>query len=234
VRGREETDGRAAFLAKHSGWLLILWGVALVVLACLFADQATVAPIFAFTGVASFVLGALAARFEGDFELSATRLKGKLRSLAASEELTLEEKGDELQRLVGATGPRQLEPSEGESLSADFRSLDPRGRAEAFEAAAEAWFHRHGWAVHRLAADFGYDFTVERDSSTWLVEAKARTRLTAADVRELAGRAEALRTIDQMPDLPIMYAIPLGSLTAAAREAAARLPTYVCFTEIPT
>lgn len=90
----ERCDDKSDFLARRGGWMLVIWGVVLVILACVFASSTAVASIFAFTGAASVVLGILAARFEGDFELSATGLKGKLIAVAVREDLTLEDKGD--------------------------------------------------------------------------------------------------------------------------------------------
>src|SRR4051794_3194322 len=72
---------------EAGGWILIFFGLAIVALACVFADEPTIAPIFAFLGVASVVLGALFRRLE-DVELTSKGLKARLTRILESDELT--------------------------------------------------------------------------------------------------------------------------------------------------
>lgn len=211
------------FLARHGGWMLLVWGIVLVVLACVFANEDTVAPIFAFTGVASFVLGILAARFEGDFELSATRLKGKLLAVAAREDLTLEDKGEELVRLAeeGSGDEPEWRP-ESSSAWRPYRALQ---RYMAFEERARDWFLANGWQVEQRESLTGYgDFIATKNGMTALVEVKSRSRLSAADIHrilDLADRAAPIAVGDgPASEVTFALAVPEGSLSEAAEHAA--------------
>lgn len=225
------------FLARRGGWMLLVWGIALVVLACVYAADATIAPIFGFTGVASFVLGILAARFEGDFELSATRLKGKLLAVAEREDLTLEDKGDELVRIAEeGAGPQAKWHVERSSA---WRPYDALQRYIAFEEHVRDWFLANGWQVEQRDSPNGFgDFIAKRNGETALVEVKSHSRLSVADIsriRDLAERGVPLdRDAEAASNIRFALAVPKGSLTAAAKHAIqseTRLPLMIV--EVP-
>jgi hypothetical protein len=228
----DPSSNKPNFLARRGGWMLVAFGVALVALACVFADDAAIAPIFAFMGVASVVLGVLAARFVGDFELSATRLKGTLLAVAEREDLTLEDKGDVMVRIVEqAASPEPAHAAQGAWSQALNRGL-------AFEEKARRWFEANGWQVEPPPTLRGVelgDFIATKDGDTALVEVKARSRISTADIRQLLGRAARLARADQVPDFDkLMVAVPPGSLTsAAAADAASDSSLPIEIVEVP-
>jgi hypothetical protein len=219
----ERRDDKSDFLARRGGWMLVIWGVVLVILACVFASSTAVASIFAFTGAASVVLGILAARFEGDFELSATGLKGKLIAVAVREDLTLEDKGDEMVRIVERTAHVQLEST----ASSQPPWSGPSGamsRGLAFEQAAMDWLRSTGWQIDppgNNGRGLG-DFIAKKDGEILLVEVKYRSRLSVADVRHVQDMAAEVASIDQTPGLRFVLAVPAGSLSRSARHAATK------------
>src|SRR4051794_29841784 len=92
------------WLGRNGGWVLLVFGVALVVVAIVFADKQAIASILAFSGVAAVVLGVLLSRLEGPFELSPTKLAATLRAARKAgvrEDLTLEERADLILREIG-------------------------------------------------------------------------------------------------------------------------------------
>jgi hypothetical protein len=215
----ERPVNKPDFLARRGGWMLVGWGVVLVALACIFAGEATIASIFAFTGVAIVVLGVLAARFEGDFELTAMGLKGKLLAVAEREDLTLEDKGDEMVRLVEREvgGHRQLPAVE------QGPRLDPSTgmrRYLAFEDKVMEWFRANGWSVERVDHRAAGDFIAKRNGATRLVEVKARSRISTADIRQIVGKAILADHPEYGRDFKVVLAVPAGSLTKMARDAA--------------
>ncbi len=212
------------FLARRGGSILVVWGVILVALACVFQGQATIAPIFAFTGVASVVLGVLAARFEGDFELSATGLKGKLLAVAEREDLTLEEKGDALVRIVARETSRIVDRDTAVEQRVTWSrqgGLSQRGLA--FGSQVTEWFQSDGWQIEPPIAAYGQvgDFMARKDGETLLVNVMARSGLRAADIwASMEQAADVLETETcQMPGFKLAVALPEGSLRVNARQA---------------
>lgn len=218
-----ESDGQSGrdILSDYGGWLLTTWGVALVVLACVFAKQATIAPIFAFTGVALTVLGVLGARFEGDFELSATGLKGRLRATADRDDLTLEDKGEALMRFASSEPRQQLGDSRSQWQAWSTASNSVR-RAQEFEAQARRHFEAEGWRVTSTEGSLGPigDFAAKKDNELLVAEVKARPSLSSADVMSLLSRISRVADSDQVPRFSIALVVPRGSLSPAARQAA--------------
>ena len=63
------------WLAANGGWILVVAGVALIALATCYSTRVAVAPVFAFTGIASIVFGVLLPRIEGQTEFGTTGIK---------------------------------------------------------------------------------------------------------------------------------------------------------------
>lgn len=225
------------FLARYAGLLLLMLGCALIVLSVIFIEHETVASIFAFTGVASAVLGIVFSRAEGPIEIGPAGLKAtitRLSTVAKSEDLTLEDKGEILATTLG--DPAQtIEPQSVPSaeafgtpkLSVGGATIGPP--ASAFVVVAMEQFASEGWEVERAGLhDEGFDFKARRGNEVLLVEVKARRRLAAADIRRLLSYLlPAARSAQAIPAL----VVPLGSVTPTAMKALA--DTGVRLIEVP-
>lgn len=73
-------SGAADALDVHGGYVLLLGGVALIALACVFAKRAAVAPIFAISGVSLIILGAFYSRIEGNVQATKDGVKAAVRA----------------------------------------------------------------------------------------------------------------------------------------------------------
>jgi len=101
------------FLGRHASWLLVIFGIALLVTGVVIARKEAVAVVLAFSGVGVFVIGVLLSQLEGTIELGPTRLKAQLRrarEVSFREDLTLEEKADLLMRIIGTAPGGATEP----------------------------------------------------------------------------------------------------------------------------
>jgi hypothetical protein len=77
-------------LDVHGGFVLLLGGVALIVLACVFASTPAVAPIFAVSGASLLVLSAFYSRIEGNVQATKDGVKAAVRAAQRkSEEVDL-------------------------------------------------------------------------------------------------------------------------------------------------
>ncbi len=203
-------------LSRHGGEGLVTFGVALVVLACVFADEATVAPIFAFGGVASIVLGVILVRVEGDLEFTTTGLRTRLlavRTIASREDLTLEEKADEIIEVVESSWTSPLKVPHRGAAAGWPDPLSAAQRGWVFEAGVRDRLRADGWDVHEEAGDHGGDLVAQRSDEQPLVVVKATRRLSRADVeRAIAGRLLAERSRARR-----VLATPAGAVSAEAR-----------------
>jgi hypothetical protein len=233
----EESD----LLERFGGLILIGLGISLIVLATVFADEEAVASIFAFTGVASAVLGVVLARIEGPFELSATGLKATLRNahtVIQREDWTSEQKLDVLIQLLtkAQAGPLAEGADVGATLNVATGQAvveSPVDRGRRFERAVQQHLESKGCSVSEASArDIVADFVAECDGKRFLVEAKARQRLNAADVQDFAGMARSINSIDQFKSATLALAVPRGSLTAGAREEFARAGADIKLIEV--
>jgi hypothetical protein len=105
---------RLDWLGRHGGWVLVVFGVALVAVSVVVADKQAVASILAFSGVAAAVFGVLLSRLEGSFEFGPTKFSATLtaaRSAGAREDLTLEERANLMLRLLDVRGDAQAGPA---------------------------------------------------------------------------------------------------------------------------
>jgi hypothetical protein len=230
-----KTSERA--IERHGGVLLVLVGGVLIGLATWQAVHSAVASVFAFCGVAMVVLGVVLERVEGAFELAPTGLKATLRAvqqLEIREDLTFEEKADELLALIQdsglttiATAPPEQHTTEGEvdgrEASKIFPVLQPyvvgeRSAAAGFrfEQFVAAAFREAGWDVKPEVRHHGYilDFEANRAGLTVFVETKLmRARFGAADAERFLGVIQPMRTNGAQ----YVLVVPIGALTANAR-----------------
>lgn len=235
MKQRDAPEGE--FLARYAELLLLVLGCALIALAVLFIEHDAVASIFAFTGVASAILGIVFSRAEGPIEVGPAGLKAtitRLSTVAKSEELTLEDKGeilattfDELSQTVEPEPIPSAEALGTAELSGGGGTAGPH--PSAFETAAMEQLASEGWEIERARLqDQGFDFKARRDTEVLLVEVKARRRLAAADIRRvlsyLLPAAQAAHAI------PVLV-VPLGAATPTAMNAIA--DTGVRLIELP-
>jgi hypothetical protein len=205
-------------LGRHGGLGLTLFGIALVVLACCFADKTAVAPIFASGGIVCVVLGVVLSRVEGDLELSATGLKARLqavRTITEREDLTLDEKADEIIEVIEA--PRvSVAPRFPRGVEVGSPPDDPVQRALEFERLLRDHLIAEGWTIedHRPidAADQGWDMVARRGDEHALVVAKASRRLARADVQRAIAPGIGLPMLTTL-----ILAVRPGALSADAR-----------------
>jgi hypothetical protein len=205
-----------------------VFGIALVALACVFASRATIAPIFAFGGVACVVLAILLSRIEGDFELTATGLKARLQAtqqIVAREDLTLDEKAEEIIDVV-ASPPREIAPR---FLKVPHHSSGAAAAARGlrFERAVARHLEAQGWEVAATRhMDFGRDLIVTRKGQTMAVVVKANRHLARADIeRALTGQTGS----DAMK---LILAVQPGALSTEARRFVAELGDHVSVVEV--
>jgi hypothetical protein len=201
-------------------WILIALGVALVVLAAVLASEPAVAPVFAFTGVASIIVGVVLTRIEGTFELSATGLKAKLREVATREDLTLAQKGEWLAELgwnAGWSGGSDWSGGSGWGI------IDAE-QARRFKGAVQAELEDQGWKTIE-ASPWGssFDLVGRRDHETVKVKVKASRHLSAADVE---WDLTSFRHDSERDDPSVSYALaaPPGALSPSARGLVEREP----------
>lgn len=236
---------KAEFLTRHGGWVLLLFGAALIVLAAVVASHEALAAIFAFTGIASAIIGVLLPRLTGDFEFSPTRLAATLkeiRNTSVREDLTFEERANEVLRLLEVGGSL---PSQSAQRS-DTSSLD-RARADdvalpsvsTFEVEGPerrgslgVEFERHVMDAFRQAdwklvlvgpgPDFGVDFIAKRKGRTIYVQLKLARRLSVADLDRVAA---SFSRVDPPGIAGHVLAINEGALSVAARERLMQTPS---------
>ncbi len=205
-------------LARYGGWVLVLFGLALVVLASVLADEQAVASIFAFTGVACVVLGVLFSRLEGPIELSATGLRAQLAALANDEGLTLEDKGDEFVAIMKGQQERPEElPSEWPTVH-PYLVMDSRE----WDALVTSWFNENAWQVEPVGPnDPGYDLRIsKKGEGRYIVEVSSRRNLSSADVRRKADRLVA--AAKSQPNTGVALVVRRGGLSQTALEEVSR------------
>ncbi len=235
---KDKSRDESEFLTRNGGWVLLLLGVGLIALGVVTVDHEVVASAFAFTGIASAILGVLLPRLEGDFEFSPTRLAATLqavRSASVREDLTFDERANEILRLLGVGGARSSETRQqteeaGSGLSqrgerdvdlAEVTAFVVRNTggghlALAFEHHVMEAFRRSGWAVESVGpgSDLGVDFVAQREGQEAFVQVKLARRFTVADLDYLISsfyRADRLGTARHV------LAINSGALSATAR-----------------
>jgi hypothetical protein len=204
-----------AWLDRLSGLLLFILGLILIGLAFVTRSHEGLASIFAFTGVATAVVGLLLPRLEGQIEISLTRMAATLRAARQAgvrDDLTFEDRANEVFKVLNIAGDPEGStpaPTERTSSSGEVEKVDTSRAplptpldflvtgdigsmgavAQAFEKHVERLFSQSGWQVESRGSthDFGYDFRAVSDSETAYVSVQLRRRLSVADLDRTAA-----------------------------------------------
>jgi Holliday junction resolvase-like predicted endonuclease len=240
----EKKRDEEEFLARNGGWVLLLLGVTLIGLAVVVADQEALASIFAFSGIAAAVLGVLLPRLKGNLEFSPTRLAATLkeaRSAGVREDLTFEDRANEILRLLGISGsvPSPREPpadapeSSAKQPREDGVELPPVptftvgmvGKGQlglAFERHVMEGFKHLGWEIESEGSrlEFGVDFIARREGAIAYVQVKLARRFTLADLDHVIA---SFSRADSEGVARHVLAINSEALSATARERVASI-----------
>lgn len=213
------------FLALAGGWVLLVFGLALVVLAFVFKADADVASPALVIGAACVVLAVVLSRAEGILEFGSTGFKVGLRRLRrkAKADSALSKKQKE--EVLAAAAERLSERAS--VVSPDYSrarvaSLYATTRDEvvAFEERIRVWLTREGWAVSR-GDDRGFDFVaVKAGEPPFLVEAKFTTQPVTRGLL-LRWLPKLLQAERSFPDSCLGLFISARDVTEAGAEAAA-------------
>jgi hypothetical protein len=176
-------------LEANGGLVLLGAGVALIVLACLFAQQATVAPIFAGFGAVMLILGAFYPRIEGNVEASREGLRTTVQALrrrAREEELPADVADEALDRALAQTSTlnwdRWLTAHLAESR-AERAIGEAQSEHEAILAALERWLAGNGYHVKREVG--GVDLIGKGAAGVAMVETSVSRSIDVATVHRL-------------------------------------------------
>lgn len=245
-----QMDGHddTGWLGHRGGWVLLGLGAALIALAVLTSSHEALAAIFAFTGIATAILGVLLPRLEGPFEISVTKLAATIkaaRKIGVSEDLTFDDRANAIFKLLGITGSasptekpkvaskaedRPTPPTSAEPTAPPFPSplsFIVTGEVDrshavgmAFERHVQHAFDRAGWETEAAGpgVDYGVDFVARNDSRVAFVTVLMRRRLSAADVDRAIG---TFRRIDPSEESLHVLAVNEGAFSARSREALA-------------
>jgi hypothetical protein len=216
-------------LSDHGGWILVAVGIGLITLAAVFADRVSLAPIFAFCGIASIVFGVFLPRMEGQTEFSTTGVKFVLKATKQAlgqRHLTPEQVANvyetslvDIEELVTAKPAPEAHP---DATAARRRTTETEpARAGDFEEQIVTWLTKSGWHVDRSVTragqvDDGFDFRATRGNEVVSVQVKSTTRIGAADIAATAFLLEHFAL-----DLPhAVLVVRSGAVTGFALEQA--------------
>jgi len=180
--GNRQLRSKAANeLDVHGGLVLIGGGIGLTALACVFASQATVAPIFAGFGATLFVIGAFYSRIKGP--LHAGR-GGFSFTVDEAQRLALERDypPDIIEQIPDRVAEVVTSPRISERVAEDVAdyvvrsfSSDVRSREEGLLNHFGTWLGEQGFPTvrkHVRTPDFTYDLIAENKHTIVIVEAK--------------------------------------------------------------
>lgn len=224
----------AGWIVRHGSAILLAEGIVLIGLATWQATHEAVASVFAFGGIAATVLSVLIERIEGAFELTPTGLKATLSALRRVEEredLTLEEKADEILALVAAiskpeTGRMaapEMPSTQAQATGTIFPTFDvyvvdadAHASGLRFEQFVRDAFIANGWHVNARQHVAGYevDLVARRESLTLFVETKLRrSKIGMADATQFVAKTRS--SGDRQAQWALV--LPAGGLTNAAQ-----------------
>lgn len=174
-------------LEINGGIVLLAGGVALIVLACVFASEATIAPVFAVFGASMLILGAFYSRIEGDLEATREGVKATVRAVrrrAREQNLSSEIADEALDRALW--GRSRAAPA---NLAAEMRAKqaisEVQAEHEKIVSAVAGWLAREGYSVSRPA--HGFDLVGSRADAVAGVEVKASLAIGMVAVRQAAS-----------------------------------------------
>ena len=188
-----DPDTRPARIADgleiNGGIVLLASGIVLVVLACVFASEATIAPIFAVSGPSMLILGAFYSRIEGDIEATREGVKATVRALRrrAREQNLPDEIADEAldRALWNRSGPGATWKDLGAEMRAEQAISEVQTEHEKMVATIARWLEEDGYKVSRPA--HGVDLVGVRADEIVGVEVKVSLALGVAAVRQVAS-----------------------------------------------
>ena len=145
-------------LEISGGIVLLVGGVVLIVLACVFASEPTVAPVFAVFGASMLILGAFYSRIEGDVEATREGVKATVRAVRrrALEQNVPNEIADEA--LDRALWSRSRSGTAWGNLAAEMQAeraiSEVQAEHEKIVDAVACWLERDGYKVSCPAHGF--------------------------------------------------------------------------------
>jgi hypothetical protein len=180
----------ADLLEVNGGFVLFGGGLVLIVLACVFADQATIAPVFAVFGAVLLILATFYSRIEGpvqatkdgvEFTVKATRRLSREQDLPAELEADAVELA--VERLaIPSRKPREIERAGETAAKEAVESVTASAFAterRMLEHFAKWLTSEEGFSVARLdvrTPDAGYDLLADKSDEIMVVEAKLGSR----------------------------------------------------------
>jgi hypothetical protein len=228
---------------RHGSAILLAVGIVLIGLATWQATHEAVASVFAFGGIAAAVLSVLIERIEGAFEFTPTGLKATLSALRRVEEredLTLEEKADEILALVAAMSKPEMDRTAAPEMPStqaqaatgtifptfDVYVVDADAHASGlrFEQFVRDAFIANGWHVNARQHVAGYevDLVARRESLTLFIETKLRrSKIGMADAAQFVAKTRS--SGDRQAQWALV--LPAGGLTSAAQTLLASVAT---------
>jgi len=220
-REREESPALKSRAANQldllGGFVLLSGAVAFIVLACVFADKAAVAPIFAVSGATLGILAAFYSRIEGNIEATKVGVKAAVRA-AQRKSGDAERAGEE-----AAT-----EAVNAVAAQANIYQLKHQHLVEQF---ARWLTDTNGFEDVRrdvLTAQGEFDLIANGRDETMIVEAKVGAGPAAVrHVRELAGRPPPADLIGRTVRRALVISTDKRVSAAVLQEAqAARVEVY--------
>jgi hypothetical protein len=255
-------DQRPDWLARNGGWVLLVFGVLLVVVSVAIADGQALASILGFSGVAAAVFGVVLSRLEGDFEFSPTKFAATLtaaRSAAVRDDLTLEERAELMLRVMGVGGDAQVVAEADADLSStvkdpphriddigisDARPSLPRPRVFRVFGATEnihavfRGFEQHVASTFRGAGWEVHEVRPAERGFDLVARKDDWTLFIAVKLGRLLSSADAqqfVATVRSRSDPPMaryVFAVNAGALSAGARDLLASVSSMLIW-EVP-
>jgi hypothetical protein len=192
----------ANLLEVHGGFVLLLIGVGLIVLACLFADKATVAPIFAAFGAVLIILAAFYSRIEGNLAATKDGVRATVRAAqrkSHERELSSDLTAEAVSRAVDALKIPSRRPAEIQRAAEDAAvqavdSVASEARLREFQILSRfsAWLETEGGfsvvRTHVRTPQAEYDLLADSSDTILMVEAKAGSKPVGVNVvRQVLG-----------------------------------------------
>jgi hypothetical protein len=176
-------------LEINGGIVLLAGGIALIILACVFASEPTVAPVFAVFGASMLILGAFYSRIEGDVEATRKGVKATVRAVRrrAREQNLPDEIADEAldRALWSHSHPSTAWGNFAAEARAERAISEVQTEHERVVGAVAHWLKRDGYKVSRPA--HGIDLVGSRDDGAVGVEVKVSLAIGVAPVRQVAS-----------------------------------------------
>ncbi|MDQ3859093.1 MAG: restriction endonuclease [Actinomycetota bacterium] len=210
------------FLALWGGWILLVVGVALIVLAFAYDVSSVIAPVSLVLGTACVVLAVVLSRTEGPVRFGAQGIEIAIRRVRRNAQRDRRLYENQKHDVASEAEARLAElPRTVSALRAWVQADDVYARARdrylEFEQYVQEWLESQGWEVERLHGGDDPDFVAVRDSERMYVEVAATHRpLTAAHLGTWLARLSRSSADDPGSRLALFAAAP--RLTANARQ----------------